>query len=179
HPAVRQVIPYDKKGRDRGPGGLLRLARALRAERYEWAYLPHRSLRTALVAWLARVPRRAGLDAGAPSLDTEGLAPPTAGDAVEGGERVRQPYAAPVRRGHPASGGAGDERQRAAALRPGRRHSDRGDLWIDGAGVRIRATRSARPGGRARGAAVSPVFRARAAALPPAAPSLHEVAHGG
>jgi len=97
----------------------------------------------------------------------------------EGGERVRSPYAAAVRRGHPASGGAGDERQRAAALRPGRRHSDRGDLWIDGAGVRIRATRSARPGGRALGAAVSPVFRARAAALPPEAPSLHEVAHGG
>ena len=50
HPAVRRVIPYDKKGRDRGLGGLVRLARALRAEQYECAYLPHRSLRTALAA---------------------------------------------------------------------------------------------------------------------------------
>jgi heptosyltransferase-2 len=64
HAAVRRVIPYDKKGRDRGLGGLLTLARALRAERYDWAYLPHRSLRTALVAWLARIPRRVGFDDG-------------------------------------------------------------------------------------------------------------------
>jgi len=35
HPAVRRVIPYDKKGRDRGVAGLFRLARALRAEQYE------------------------------------------------------------------------------------------------------------------------------------------------
>jgi len=64
HPAVRQVIPYDKKGRDRGLGGLFRLARTLRAERYEWAYLPHRSLRTALAAWIARIPRRVGFHDG-------------------------------------------------------------------------------------------------------------------
>ena len=31
HPAVRRVIPYDKKGRDRGLRGLFRLARTLRA----------------------------------------------------------------------------------------------------------------------------------------------------
>src|SRR2546430_449648 len=60
HPAVRRVIPYDKKGQDRGLAGLLRLARTLRAERYECAYLPHRSLRSALAAWLARIPRRGG-----------------------------------------------------------------------------------------------------------------------
>src|SRR5204862_144593 len=48
HPAVRRVIPYDKKGRDAGPGGLVRLARRLRAERYAVASLPHRSLRTAV-----------------------------------------------------------------------------------------------------------------------------------
>ncbi|PYO95475.1 MAG: lipopolysaccharide heptosyltransferase II [Gemmatimonadetes bacterium] len=71
HPAVRRVIPYDKKGRDRGLGGLYRLARALRAERYECAYLPHRSLRTALAAWLARIPRRVGFDDGWRSLYTD------------------------------------------------------------------------------------------------------------
>ncbi len=71
HPAVRRVIPYDKKGRDRGLGGLFRLARALRAERYECAYLPHRSLRTAFAAWLARIPQRVGFDDGWRSLYTD------------------------------------------------------------------------------------------------------------
>ncbi len=71
HPAVRRVIPYDKKGRDAGPGGLVRLARRLRAERYAVAYLPHRSLRTALAAWLARIPQRVGFADGWRWLYTE------------------------------------------------------------------------------------------------------------
>ncbi len=71
HPAVRQVIPYDKRGKDRGLGGLVRMARRLAAERYEAAYLPHRSLRTAALAWLARVPTRVGFDDGWRSLYTD------------------------------------------------------------------------------------------------------------
>jgi heptosyltransferase-2 len=71
HPAVRRVIRYDKRGSDRGLRGLLRLARALAAERYEAAYLPHRSLRTAALAWLARVPKRVGFDDGWRWLYTE------------------------------------------------------------------------------------------------------------
>jgi len=71
HPAVRRVIRYDKRGRDRGVRGLFRLARALRAEQYECAYLPHRSLRTALAAWLARIPQRVGFDDGWRSLYTD------------------------------------------------------------------------------------------------------------
>ena len=83
HPAVRHVIAYDKRGRDGGPGGLLRLARALRAERYEWAYLPHRSLRTALLAWLARIPRRVGFEDGWPRLYTEVRPRPRTGHEVD------------------------------------------------------------------------------------------------
>lgn len=64
HPAVRQVIPYDKRGTDRGWAGVRRLARRLRAERYERAYLPHRSLRTATLALLARIPSRIGFAGG-------------------------------------------------------------------------------------------------------------------
>src|SRR3989441_7000810 len=71
HPAVRRAIPYDKRGQDRGMAPFLALARALRAERYEAAYLPHRSLRSAALAWLARVPRRVGFDDGWPLLYTE------------------------------------------------------------------------------------------------------------
>jgi heptosyltransferase-2 len=71
HPSVRQVIPYDKRGRDRGLTGLLALVRRLAAARYEAAYLPHRSLRSAALAFLARVPRRVGFADGWPLLYTE------------------------------------------------------------------------------------------------------------
>jgi heptosyltransferase-2 len=70
HPAVRRVIAYDKHGRDGGPRGFVALARRLRAERYEAAYLPHRSLRSAALAWLAGIPRRVGFRDGWPLLYT-------------------------------------------------------------------------------------------------------------
>ena len=60
HPAVREVIRYDKKGRDAGLGGLRRLGAALRARGYARAYLPHRSWRSAALALLGRVPERTG-----------------------------------------------------------------------------------------------------------------------
>ena len=64
-PAVRQVHPFDKRRTDRGPGGVLRMGRMLRAQGYDMAYLPHRSLRSAALARLARIPNRIGF-AGAP-----------------------------------------------------------------------------------------------------------------
>jgi heptosyltransferase-2 len=83
HPAVRRVIAYDKRGKDRGLAGLVRLARALRAERYEAAYLPHRSLRSAALAWLARIPRRVGFRDGWPLLYTESHRRPRTGHEVD------------------------------------------------------------------------------------------------
>ena len=65
HPAVRRAIVFDKQGRDRGLGGLRRVARGLRHSEYAAAYLPHGSIRTALVAWLAGIPERTGFS-GAP-----------------------------------------------------------------------------------------------------------------
>lgn len=60
HPSVRQVIRYDKKGQDRGFRGFRRLVRSLRAQRYARAYLPHRSWRSAGLAFLAGIPERIG-----------------------------------------------------------------------------------------------------------------------
>lgn len=60
HPAVRSVIAYDKRGTDRGFGGMLRLARRLRAGRYDIAFLAQGSWRSAAIAWLARIPQRIG-----------------------------------------------------------------------------------------------------------------------
>ena len=71
HPAVRRVIAYDKRRADRGLRGLRRLAHRLRAEGYAVAYLPHRSLRSAALARLARIPRRVGFADGWRSLYTE------------------------------------------------------------------------------------------------------------
>lgn len=60
HPAVRHVIPYDKRGADRGLRGLVRVAGVLRQARYQIAYLAQDSLRSAALAWLAAIPERVG-----------------------------------------------------------------------------------------------------------------------
>jgi heptosyltransferase II len=65
HPAVRRVIRYDKRGAQRGIGGLRSLAAALRAEQYGAAYLAQGSWRSAALAWLARIPARIGFDTSA------------------------------------------------------------------------------------------------------------------
>jgi heptosyltransferase-2 len=83
HPAVRRVIPFDKKGADRGLGGLWRLARRLRAAGYGIAYLPHRSLRSALLARWAGVPRRIGFDDGWRLLYTGVRHHPPTGHAID------------------------------------------------------------------------------------------------
>jgi len=79
HPAVRKVIPYDKRGSDRGWAGLRNLARRLRTERYERAYLPHRSLRTATLGVLAGIPTRIGFSGAWSFLYTEARPKPALG----------------------------------------------------------------------------------------------------
>lgn len=83
HPAVRRVIPYDKRGRDRGWGGLRALAARLRGEHYERAYLPHRSLRTAALALLARIPARIGFHDGWRFFYTEVRRRPAGGHEID------------------------------------------------------------------------------------------------
>jgi heptosyltransferase II len=60
HPAVRRVIRYDKRGAQRGIGGLRALAAELRTAQYASAYLAQGSLRSAALAWQARIPERVG-----------------------------------------------------------------------------------------------------------------------
>lgn len=62
HPSVRRVIRYDKRGADRGVGGFRRITERLAAGRYAAAYLPHRSWRSAALAWCAHIPERIGFD---------------------------------------------------------------------------------------------------------------------
>lgn len=83
HPAVRRVIPYDKRGRDSGLPGFVRMLRTIRAGRYDVAYLPHRSLRSAALAWLAHIPQRIGFADGWRSLYTESRARPEQGHEID------------------------------------------------------------------------------------------------
>ncbi|HUQ46123.1 MAG TPA: lipopolysaccharide heptosyltransferase II [Gemmatimonadaceae bacterium] len=60
HPAVREVIPYDKRGEDAGLRGFLRMARRLRSGSYDIAFLAQGSLRSAALAVVAGIPQRIG-----------------------------------------------------------------------------------------------------------------------
>ncbi|MEX2117819.1 MAG: lipopolysaccharide heptosyltransferase II [Bacteroidota bacterium] len=62
HPAISRVIQFDKAGSAGGIGGLWRIAKELRKNEYELAIVPHRSLRSAVLAFLARIPLRVGFD---------------------------------------------------------------------------------------------------------------------
>ncbi len=62
HPALSRLLVYDKHGADRGVAAFLRLAHTLRRRRYDAVIAPHRSLRSALLAWRSGSRRRIGFD---------------------------------------------------------------------------------------------------------------------
>lgn len=63
---VGSVIPFDKRGSDRGLAGLLRQRKRLRSAGYSLVVSPHGSFRTGVLLAAARIPRRVGF-AGAPA----------------------------------------------------------------------------------------------------------------
>jgi len=65
HPAVENVIVFDKYGMDKGIGGFVRIVSRIRKQRYSLAIVPHRSLRSALIVFLAGIPLRIGFDTSA------------------------------------------------------------------------------------------------------------------
>jgi heptosyltransferase-2 len=60
HPAIDEIIVDDKKQEDRGIRGLCAKAAALRERGFTLALTPHKSLRSALLLYLARIPCRVG-----------------------------------------------------------------------------------------------------------------------
>ena len=64
-PAIRETIVYDKRGRDRSVAGFARLARTLRAKRYDAIYLAQGSARSGALAVAAGAPRRVGFETSA------------------------------------------------------------------------------------------------------------------
>lgn len=62
HPAIDELIVYDKRGVDRGFAGLRKLAQLLRGKSYDLAVVPHRSIRSALLAFASGAPIRIGFN---------------------------------------------------------------------------------------------------------------------
>lgn len=60
HPSVNRVYPFDKRGVGFGVFDSIRVARQLRKRQYDVVYLPHRSLRSAMLARLAKIRHRIG-----------------------------------------------------------------------------------------------------------------------
>lgn len=60
HPFCDRVLVYDKKGAHHGLRGLWRFCRELRRERFDLAILLQNAVEAAVIACLARIPRRAG-----------------------------------------------------------------------------------------------------------------------
>ncbi|RJQ76881.1 MAG: glycosyltransferase family 9 protein [Desulfobacteraceae bacterium] len=59
-PLLSGVISFDKRNKDAGICGLLRMSRRLNLMRFDRVYSLHRSYRTSLLLWLARIPLRIG-----------------------------------------------------------------------------------------------------------------------
>lgn len=60
HPAIDEIIVDDKRHADAGLSGMYRKAQALAERKFTLALTPHKSLRSALLLYLARIPVRIG-----------------------------------------------------------------------------------------------------------------------
>lgn len=84
HPAVHDVVRYDKHGTDRGWRGLREVGSLLRCRGYRRVYLPHRSVRSAILGLWSGAAERIGF-AGSPAAlgYTTRFSRPTRGHEVE------------------------------------------------------------------------------------------------
>jgi heptosyltransferase II len=62
HPAIDELIIFDKRGQDKGIFSFWRLVRRIKKDDFDLAILPHRSFKSALLVWLTGIPRRVGFD---------------------------------------------------------------------------------------------------------------------
>lgn len=60
HAALDRLIVFDKRKGDSGFRGLLRMARHLRAEKFDSVYSLHKSHRTSVLLFLSKIPQRVG-----------------------------------------------------------------------------------------------------------------------
>jgi heptosyltransferase-2 len=116
HPAVHELVLYDKRGADRGWVGVRRLARNIRKRAYARVYLADPSWRAATLVFAARVPQRVGFSQSrAAKLYTEKVLRP-----LHGHESARIAALAGIAVGDPLPpvwlGLSGEDREAAGAL---------------------------------------------------------------
>lgn len=58
NPDVHAIHVYDKRKSDKGPKGFFRICRSIQQANYHLVISPHRSLKSALIAWYSRAPNR-------------------------------------------------------------------------------------------------------------------------
>jgi len=68
NPSIREVIPYDKRGTERGARGFAKLAARLRDKRYDAAYMAQGSIRSGALATMAGIADRVGFATSAGKL---------------------------------------------------------------------------------------------------------------
>lgn len=59
---ISEIIEYDKHGEHRGLKGVIQLGRRLRYKNFNLVITPHRYLRSSILSWLTRSPKRIGYD---------------------------------------------------------------------------------------------------------------------
>ena len=62
NPNLNEIILYDKKGKDKGIKGFLRVLKILKQKKYDYAVIPHRFIKSILLAKLAKIPNIAGFN---------------------------------------------------------------------------------------------------------------------
>ena len=62
NPNLNEIILYDKKGKDKGVKGFLRILKILKQKKYDYAVIPHRFIKSILLAKLAKIPDIVGFD---------------------------------------------------------------------------------------------------------------------
>lgn len=62
NPYLDEIIVYDKKDKERSIFYYFDLVKKIKAKNFDLALVPHRSLRSAFLAYLARIPQRVGFD---------------------------------------------------------------------------------------------------------------------
>ena len=62
NPNLNEIILYDKKGKDKGIKGFLKVLKILKQKKYDYAVIPHRFIKSILLAKLAKIPDIVGFD---------------------------------------------------------------------------------------------------------------------
>jgi heptosyltransferase-2 len=68
NPVLDEIIVYDKRDKEKGIADFFSLVKRIKSKGFNKAFIPHRSLRSALLCYLSRIPERTGFDTSAGSF---------------------------------------------------------------------------------------------------------------